>query len=109
MSADLPDADRVAEAARSVPGVTGLGGGAAGAVATYLPGRRVPGVRIDDEVVAVHVTVSLDRPLMRVAASVRAAVSPLAYGRAVDVVIEDVEVDEDVATAPDAIEATAPG
>lgn len=106
MSADLPDADHVADAARAVPGVTGLGGGPAGAVATYLPGRQVPGVRIDDDVVAVHVTVSLDRPLMAVAASVRAVVAPLARGRAVDVVIEDVE---DAETGPDAIEATASG
>ncbi len=92
-----PDADRVAEAALSVPGVTGLGGGAAGAVATYLPGRQVPGVRIDDDVVSVHVTVSLDQPLLPVAASVRAAVAPLANGRAVDVVIEDVEAATDAA------------
>ncbi len=86
-----PDADLVAEAALSVPGVTGLGGGAAGAVATYLPGRQVPGIRIDDDVVSVHVTVSLDRPILPVAASVRGAVAPLVHGRAVDVVIEDVE------------------
>lgn len=106
MSANLPDADHVADAARTVPGVTGMGGGAAGAVATYLPGRQVPGVRIDDDVVAVHVTVSLDRPLTAVAASIRAAVAPLACGRAVDVVIEDVE---DAEKGTDGAEATASG
>lgn len=103
MIRQTPDPDLVAEAARSVPGVTGLGGGPAGAVATYLPGRQVPGIRIEDDVVAVHVTATLDQPLMRVAAAVRSAVDPLVSGRRVDVVIED------VVSAPDLPRVDAPG
>lgn len=103
MSRPTPDPDDVAAAAGSVPGVTGLGGGPAGAVATHLPGRRVPGVRIEDDVVAVHVTTTLDEPLMRIAAEVRSAVAPLVSGRRVDVVIED------VAGAPDGDGVHAPG
>ena len=40
------DADAIAAAVLACPSVAGLGGGPAGAVATYLPGRRVTGVRV---------------------------------------------------------------
>ncbi|MGL5861474.1 MAG: hypothetical protein ACRCY9_09490, partial [Phycicoccus sp.] len=53
-----PDlADRVAEAVLAVPGVAGLHGGTFGEVATYLPGRRVIGIRLNDVAAEVHVTV----------------------------------------------------
>ena len=43
-------ADVVAAAVRSVPGVAGLHAGMFGEVGTYLPGRRVAGIRIVDGV-----------------------------------------------------------
>ena len=42
--------DRVAAAVRAVPGVHDLHGGAFGEVAAYLPGRRVPGLRVGSDV-----------------------------------------------------------
>jgi hypothetical protein len=50
-------ADRVAAAVRAVPGVADLHPGMFGEVGTYLPGRRVPGIRIDDGAVQVHICV----------------------------------------------------
>lgn len=85
-----PDPDRVAAVARSVGGVADLTGGALGSAATYLPGRRVPGVRIDDDFLAVHLVVTLERPLHDVAADVRRALAAEFAGRRIDVVIEDV-------------------
>ena len=55
-------ADLVADAALSVPGVVGLHRGAFGEVATYLPGRRVEGVRLTDQLCAVHIVVSRPSP-----------------------------------------------
>lgn len=82
-------ADRVAEAALAVPGVDSLHGGAFGEAATYLPGRRVAGVRLTESATEVHVVLRLDAPVLRTADRVRDAVTPLVGGR-VDVVVEDV-------------------
>lgn len=83
-------ADTVASIARAVPGVAGLHPGMFGEVATYLPGRRVTGVRITDERVDLHITVSADAPIRRTAAAVREAVAAALPGLAVDVTVEDV-------------------
>lgn len=82
-------ADRVAAAVLSVPGVAGLHGGAFGEVATYLPGRRVAGVRLGDELAAVHVSVVYGVPVSETAEAVRAAVAPL-LTTPVDVSVEDI-------------------
>lgn len=83
------EADLVAQAARSVPGVHDLHGGVVGEVATYLPGRRVTGVRLRDEGCAVHVVIDWDAGVADTAERVRAAVRPLVTGP-VDVTVEDV-------------------
>ncbi len=84
-------ADLVAAAVSGVDGVAGLHGGVFGEAATYLPGRRVTGVRLTDDGVEVHITVSYGREVRAVAAAVRAVVAPLVTG-SVDVAIEDVEL-----------------
>jgi hypothetical protein len=84
------DPDAVAGAALSCAGVIRLSGGFAGEVATYLPGRRVLGVRLSDDHLEVHIVTGLDSPLPDVADRVRAAVSPL-VDHPVWVFIDDVE------------------
>ena len=86
----LPDSDRIAAAVLACPGVIALHGGVFGEVATYLPGRRVIGVQVGADRVAVHFTALLGEPVLRVAADVRAAATPLACGWPLDVVVEDV-------------------
>ena len=85
-----PDPDQVVALARSVAGVADLTGGAFGSAATYLPGRRVLGVRIDDDFLSVHLVVTLERPIPDVAADVRRALAAASGGRRIDVLIEDV-------------------
>ena len=87
-TAPLSTAEHAAAAALSVPGVAGLHGGEFGAVATYLPGRRVTGIRIGDDRCAVHVTLRYPADLFATAERVRAAVRPI-VGVPVDVTIED--------------------
>lgn len=82
-------ADLVAAAVRRVPGVADLHGGSFGEVATYLPGRRVPGVRIRDDLSEVHVVTLWGAPVPATADAVRAAVEPI-VGTPVHVVVEDV-------------------
>jgi uncharacterized alkaline shock family protein YloU len=81
-------ADRVAEAAAGCPGVARL---APGPVATYLPGRTVPGVSIGDGTVRVGIVGRYGAPLPATAERVREAVRGAVPGLAVDVTVEDVE------------------
>lgn len=83
-------AEAVSAAVLSVPDVHDLHGGAFGEVATYLPGRRVPGVRLTDDGVELHVVTRGANPLTVTVEQVRDAVRPLVSGR-IDVTVEDVE------------------
>jgi len=84
-------AEAVAAGVCAVPGVARLSGGKAGQVATYLPGRRVSGVRIMGDIVEVHLVARWVASLPQLAQEVRAALDPLVAGRAVSVFVEDVE------------------
>jgi len=83
-------ADSIAEAILAVPGVAALHPGMFGEVGTYLPGRRVTGVRITDDTVDVHVTVHEGVDVRGTAAAVRDAVVLVAPGSTVDVTVEDI-------------------
>jgi uncharacterized alkaline shock family protein YloU len=85
-----PDvSEQIAAATRSVPGVAGLHGGTFGEIATYLPARRVIGVRVGPDRVEIHLTVAWDAPVGATAAAVRAAVRAL-VDQPVDVTVEDI-------------------
>jgi len=84
------DADAVAAAVGACPEVAGLSGGPFGEVATYLPGRRVEGVRVSSDRVEVHVVAWYGVPLRQIADRVRRTVAPVVAGRAVDVSFEDI-------------------
>lgn len=86
-------AERLAEATLACPDVVGLSGGTPGEVATYLPGRRVTGVRVRDSVVEVHVVARYGPPMDEIGAQVRAALTPLVGDRTVAVTIDDLAVD----------------
>ena len=85
-------AERVAAAVRAHPAVAGLHGGIFGSVATYLPGRKLVGVRIGegDEPVELAVVLHLGDPFPGVAAALRREVSGLCGGAAVDITVADV-------------------
>ncbi|MFR9807252.1 hypothetical protein ACL02T_33880 [Pseudonocardia sp. RS010] len=83
---------RVADLVAADPAVVRLDGGVFGAVATYLPGRRLLGVRVDEHggPVEVAVVLSLTAPIPDVVARLRARVAEVAGGRPVDVTVSDV-------------------
>jgi hypothetical protein len=83
--------ETVAAAVRSCRSVVRLSGGHASEVATYLPGRRVLGVRFADGRVEVRVVGVYGPTVGEIAAEVTAAVAPLVGGRTVDVVVDDLE------------------
>jgi len=82
-------ADVIAAAVRAVPGVHDLHAGVVGEVATYLPGRRVNGVRMREPGCAVHVVLDWGAPDGATSDAVRAAVRAHVSGP-VDVTVEDI-------------------
>jgi hypothetical protein len=86
------DADAVAERTAGCRSVARLSAGPFGEVATYLPGRRVRGVRLVDGQIEVHVVACWNVRVPELAAEVRAAVGPIAAGHPVDVHVDDVDV-----------------
>lgn len=86
---DGVDLDAVAAAARSCAAVDDLCPGPWGGVVTYLPGRQVPGVRVASDHVVISVRGRWGVPVGELAGQVRAAVTPLAGGRRVDLVVAD--------------------
>ena len=89
---DLPlhpvNALRIMTAVRACPVVADMSSGRYGEVATYLSEQRVPGVRVHDHHIDVHVIAVWGPTLAEVAEQVHRAVLPLAYGREVHVVVE---------------------
>jgi len=87
---DGVDVDAVAAAVRGCPAVDDLDGGRLGEVATYLPGRRVPGIRIADDRIEVHVRGVWNQPVSLIAEQIRGALTTLNGGRPIDVVLTDI-------------------
>jgi hypothetical protein len=87
-------ADTVAGIARAVPGVVDLHTGGYGEIATYLPGRRVAGVRINGSRIEIHIVASTTTPLRDTARATADAVTAAFPDHTVDVFIGDVATPE---------------
>ena len=92
---DTYDVDTIAAATLACPAVAGLHGGGPHVVATYLPGRRVVGVRVEDHRVLVSVVLAYGVPVRSLEEQVRTALAPHIDGRSVDVYVTDVQTAED--------------
>jgi len=102
---DGVDVDAVAAAVRTCAGVERLPGGRPQDTATYLPGRRIEGVRIERSVVLVQVRARWGVPAPELAGQIRRAVAPLVAGRRIDIVVAEVG---DPPAAPPPQQVTAP-
>lgn len=103
-SADaVAPAEAVADAVVSCPGVVRMATGSPVEVATYLPGRRVHGVRIGDGVVEVHIVARPGTVLPELADTVRRTVATVIPAKAVDVFVDDLEIE------PEGADETPPG
>jgi uncharacterized alkaline shock family protein YloU len=89
------DADEVARRVAGCRSVARLSTGRFGEVATYLPGRRVPGVRTSDARIEVHVVARWGVTVADLATEVRRAVTAVAQGMPVDVHVDDVDIPDE--------------
>jgi len=85
------DVDTIAAAVMACSAVAGLHEGGTRAVATYLPGRRVVGVRVEDERVLVSVVLASGSSVRMLEAQVRSRLAPHVRGRHLDVHVADVQ------------------
>jgi hypothetical protein len=93
-------AEAVADAVSACPGVVRLGTASAVEVATYLPGRRVHGVRLRDDAVEVHVVARPGTVLPELADAIRRAVTAVVPAPTVDVYIDDLDTEPEGETEP---------
>ena len=87
----IEPADLIAAAVLRCPAVVALHPGGHRPVATYLPGRLVSGVHVDDHTIRIAVVGVMGVPVMELDAQVRRAVAPYALGRPVDVHVADIQ------------------
>ena len=86
------DVDAVVATVAACPSVAHLAQGGPGEqVATFLPGRRVGGVRVTDETLEVHIATRWDVPIPMAAAEVRSALAGLSGGRSITIAVDDVD------------------
>ena len=90
------DVEAVAQRALRCRSVARISTGTFGEVATYLPGRRVPGVRVGDGRLEIHVVACWGAEVPALAGEVRDALRPLAGDLPIDVHVDDVDVPDAV-------------
>jgi hypothetical protein len=111
---DGVDIDAVHAAVSSCPGVARVGSGSVAALTTYLPGRRIPGIRINPGTVEIEVIAEWDSSAANIGRSIRSVVAGLVGARRVDITITDVDLpgeqpsqDSGAALPPSALDAPA--
>lgn len=92
--------DAVAAAVAAVPGVARLSRGSTIEIATYLPERRVHGVRMRDDGIDVHVVAHAGTVLPDLADDIRRAVAIVAADVTVGVFFDDLEEPAEATAAP---------
>ena len=86
------DVEAVAERAVRCRSVARISTGPFGEVATYLAGGRVPGVRVRDGRLEIHVVACWGADIPGLAREVRKAVRPAAGDLPIDVHVDDIDV-----------------
>jgi hypothetical protein len=84
------DVDDIAAAVLRCSGVAGLGSGTIGELATYLPGRRVPGIRVTPERVELEICAVWGSPAALIASQIWEALSTVVTDRPVEILITDI-------------------
>lgn len=96
-------AEAVMRAVQAHPAVARLDGGAFGVVATYLPGRRIVGVRVpqDDSPLEISVVMRTGHRIPDAACDIRSLVRGIVGDIPVDLTITDLaEPNEETGSAP---------
>ncbi|MCW2744521.1 MAG: hypothetical protein JWM48_1071 [Mycobacterium sp.] len=88
----VPVEQAVADAVLACPAVVRLSGGVVGEIASYLPGKRLLGVRLADGEATVHVVARYGPTVAEIAQQVRQAVRGVTGPLPVTVGVDDLEL-----------------
>ena len=107
---DGVDVDAVARAVRACAGVADLYSGRFGEIGSYLPGRRVGGVQVDDTSVTVHIRARWGYGVRDLFTQINATTVSLRNGCRLNLVVDDIDdgLTASGATAAAAVNAVAP-
>ena len=89
---DGVDIDALHTAVAACPDVSGLGSPGLAGLTTYLPGRRIAGLRISPDLLELEVVAAWGASVADIAAQIRSAVSGLVAGRPVNITVADIDV-----------------
>jgi hypothetical protein len=84
------DVDDIEAAVLGCPGVAALGSGTIGELATYLPGRRVAGIRVGPELVELEICAAWGPSAQEIARQIWEALAELVTDRPIEIVITDI-------------------
>lgn len=90
MTVVAADPDLIARTVLACPAVDALDAGEPGSVATYLPGRQIAGVSVDEHRVAVQVRMRWGTTVQMLQQQVRAVLQPLVGNRRIDIAVSDI-------------------
>jgi hypothetical protein len=88
---DGVNVDAVSRVVQACAGVAALFGGRFGEVASYLPGRRVPGVRVDRDAVHIQVKARWGATAHDLLSQISSVAAPLVGHRRVEIVVADID------------------
>lgn len=104
-------ASSISNAVLGLPGVAALSAGEYGRFGTFGAGRYVPGVRVDDTQINVHIVAQFGIPLHTTASEIGNVLQPWLNGRTFQVAVDDILLpgeelllDEELEVAPTAAE-----
>jgi hypothetical protein len=84
------DVDDIEAAVLRCAGVASLGSGTIGELATYLPGRRVPGIRVTPELVELEICAAWGPPAKLIASQIWEALATVVTDRPIEILITDI-------------------
>jgi hypothetical protein len=84
------DVDDIYAAVLACPGVAGLGSGMIGELATYLPGRRVPGIRVTPELVQLEICAAWGPSAQQIGHQIFTALADVVTDRPIEIAITDI-------------------
>jgi hypothetical protein len=89
---DGVDIDAVHAAIAGCPGVSSVGSGTVASLTTYLPGRRVSGIRVNPDSLEIEIVALWGASVGELNTRIRQALAPLVSHRRLDITVADIDL-----------------
>jgi hypothetical protein len=89
---DGVDIDAVHAAIAGCPGVSSVGSGTVASLTTYLPGRRVAGIRVGPDTLEVEIVALWGTTAHELDTHIRQVLAPLVSDHRIDITVADIDL-----------------